>query len=55
MFWKPKNKEANRYYLLPSMGRSNRRHRKQVFYAAVVVGAVSSALFAWLLYILTRP
>ena len=51
MFWKPKNKEANRYYLLPSMGRCNRRHRKQVFYVAVGVGILSSIVVGVVLYL----
>ena len=38
MFWTRKNKEEHRYYLLPGMGRSNRRKRQQFVRWAVVVG-----------------
>lgn len=54
MFWKPKNKEANRYYLLPGMGRSNRRHRQQMFYVAIGVGILCAAAFAVLLYFIEK-
>ncbi len=54
MFWKPKNKEANRYYLLPGMGRSNRLHHKQTHYAAIVVGLLIAVLLGIALYYLGR-
>ena len=54
MFWKPKNKEANRYYLLPGMGRSNRRHHKNMFYVALGVGAFCALLIGVLLFVLER-
>jgi hypothetical protein len=54
MFWKPKDKEANRYYLLPGMGRSNRRHHKNMFYVAIGVGIFCALVFGTLLFILER-
>jgi hypothetical protein len=52
MFGRKKNREAHRYYLLPGMGRSNRRHRRKVHLAAVIFGAVMSLLFGVALYLL---
>jgi hypothetical protein len=43
-----------RYYLLPGMGRSNRRHRRRVFRWSIIFGIVFSALFGCLLYFLNR-
>ncbi|HRZ57581.1 MAG TPA: hypothetical protein P5525_19250 [Candidatus Paceibacterota bacterium] len=40
----------HRYYLLPGMGRSNRRHRRRILLVAIVVGICGSALFGALLY-----
>ena len=54
MFWTRKNKEEHRYYLLPGMGRSNRRRRKQFIRWAVFVGIIVSVLFGWLLYYFGR-
>jgi high-affinity Fe2+/Pb2+ permease len=50
MFGRKRNREAHRYYLLPGMGRSNRRHRRKVHVAAIVFGAVISLLFGVALY-----
>lgn len=50
----PKNREEQRYYLLPGMGRSNRRHRQRVLVAAIIVGIIASALFGALLFWLNR-
>jgi hypothetical protein len=52
MFGFRRNKEEHRYYLLPGMGRSNRRHRARMFRWALVIGLLTSALFAFLLYLL---
>lgn len=52
MFGRKKNREAHRYYLLPGMGRSNRRHRRKVHLAAVIFGAVMSLIFGVALYLL---
>lgn len=53
MFWAKRNREEHRYYLLPGMGRSNRRKHRQLLYWSVVVGLLVSALFAYLLYCLS--
>lgn len=45
-----KNKEEHRYYLLPGMGRSNRRRHREILFYAVIVGLFVSALFGGLLY-----
>lgn len=50
MFWSRRNREEHRYYLLPGMGRSNRRHRRQTHVVAVVVGVLASVILAGLLY-----
>jgi hypothetical protein len=54
MFWTRKNKEEHRYYLLPGMGRSNRRRHQEFVRWAIVVGLIASALFAFLLYQLSQ-
>lgn len=54
MFGRKRNREAHRYYLLPGMGRSNRRHRRKVHVAAIVVGALISLIFGLTLYWLQR-
>lgn len=45
----------HRYYLLPGMGRSNRRFRKKTHVAAVIVGIIVSAIFGALLWYLQKP
>ncbi len=55
MFGLRKNKEAHRFYLLPGMGRSNRRHHWQVLRWTLIFGALFSALFGYLIYMLNRP
>lgn len=54
MFNSKRNKEEHRYYLLPGMGRSNRRHREEVFKWSIVVGIIVATLFGLLLYYLNR-
>jgi len=54
MFWTRKNKEEHRYYLLPGMGRSNRKRHQQFVRWAIVVGALASVGFAYLLYLLSQ-
>ena len=54
MFWTRKNKEEHRYYLLPGMGRSNRRRHQQFLRWSIVVGLLASAAFAYLLYLLSQ-
>jgi hypothetical protein len=53
MFWTRKNKEEHRY-LLPGMGRSNRRRHQEIFWWGIVVGFIASACFAALLYFLSQ-
>ncbi len=53
MFWSRRNREAHRYYLLPGMGRSNRRKHREFLIWSVIVGLIASALFAYLLYTVT--
>lgn len=52
MFGRKRNREAHRYYLLPGMGRSNRRHRRKVHLAAILFGVVISLAFGVTLYFL---
>ncbi|HNQ90503.1 MAG TPA: hypothetical protein PKM73_17960 [Verrucomicrobiota bacterium] len=54
MFGSRRNREQHRYYLLPGMGRSNRRHRRRVHAAAIIAGIIFSLLFGYLLYWLNR-
>ena len=55
VFRSRRNKEEHRYYLLPGMGRSNRRRHAQFIRWAIAVGIIVSALFGLLLYYLNRP
>jgi hypothetical protein len=54
MFGSKRNREDRRYYLLPGMGRSNKRHRRRVHLAAIAFGAVIAALFGGLIYLMNR-
>jgi cytochrome b561 len=54
MLWPKRNKEAHRYYLLPGMGRSNRRRHREFLWWSLVVGILVSAVFGYLLYLLSR-
>ena len=53
--FKPKNPEEHRYYLLPGMGRSNRRQRQIYFRAALVVGFILAAIIGTVIYIAQKP
>lgn len=55
MFWNRKNKEENRYYLLPGMGRSNRRQHLLYLKWSVAVGFVVSLAIGIALYFLSGP
>jgi Na+-driven multidrug efflux pump len=55
VFWKKRNRDEHRYYLLPGMGRSNRRKRKQYFRSAIIFGILVSVVLATLLYYFSRP
>lgn len=50
MIWPKKNKEEHRYYLLPGMGRSNRRRHLEFLRWGIVVGVLASAAIGALLY-----
>lgn len=50
MFGSRKHKGDHRYYLLPGMGRSNRRHHRRILLIALLVGVCGSVLFGALLY-----
>jgi high-affinity Fe2+/Pb2+ permease len=54
MFGMRRNKEEHRYYLLPGMGRSNRRRHQQFFKWGIIVGLLASAVFGYLLYLLSQ-
>lgn len=54
MFWPKRNKEENRYYLLPGMARSNRKHHYQTLKWAFVIGLICSGLVAWFIYDASR-
>jgi hypothetical protein len=53
--FKPKNPEEHRYYLLPGMGKSNRRQRKLYFRWALAVGFFVAAIVGFAIYISQRP
>jgi hypothetical protein len=46
--------KEHRYYLLPGMGRGNRRWHRRIRFWAILVGLASSALVAGLLYLLDK-
>jgi hypothetical protein len=54
MFRSRRHSEEHRYYCLPGMGRSNRRHRHQILVWTVVFGVAVSAVVATLIYFLNR-
>ena len=50
MFGVKQNKDKHRFYLLPGMGKSNKRRHLQLLRWSIAVGMIVSALFAYLLY-----
>lgn len=56
LFGPPKNAngEEHRYYLLPGMGRANRRKRVRIFWASIITGIILSGIFATVLYMMNR-
>jgi hypothetical protein len=55
MFGFQKDKERDRYYLLPGMGgRAYRRKQMTTLKAAIVIGVVVSVVFACILYLIHR-
>jgi high-affinity Fe2+/Pb2+ permease len=55
MFGSKKNKEERRYYLLPGMGKANRRKRKTFLKWSIIVGTIVSAILGTLIYYLNNP
>lgn len=55
MFWKKRDPEKDRYYCLPGMGRSNRRHHRQTLLWSVVFGVLVSLATGALIYFVNRP
>jgi hypothetical protein len=54
MFGRRRDRERDRYYCLPGMGRSNRRHRRRIFYSAIGFGLAVSAVVAIVLLLTYR-
>jgi len=54
MLWARRNKEEHRYYLLPGMGRSNRRQHRVILFWSIIVGLLVSCAFGGLLYFISR-
>lgn len=56
MFGRPKNKsgEAHRYYLLPGMGRANRKRRHVVRFWTIIVGLATGLIIGIAFYIAHR-
>ena len=46
--------EEHRYYLLPGMGRSNRRYRSKIQLWSIIAGIIGSALIGTALWLLNR-
>ncbi len=55
MPWLQRDKEQNRFYLLPGMGgRAFRRKRRRILFWALVAGLLVSAVLACLLYAMSN-
>jgi hypothetical protein len=55
MFWFARNKEHQRFYLLPGMGgRALRRKHRRFLRWSIAIGLVVSAIMACLLYLMSR-
>ena len=46
--------EEHRYYLLPGMGRSNRRYRSKIQMWSIIAGIVGSALIGVVIWLVNR-
>ena len=46
--------KQHRYYLLPGMGRSNRRNRNKIQMWSIIAGIVGSALIGVVLWLVNR-
>jgi hypothetical protein len=55
MFWPEKDREEQRFYLLPGMGgRARRRKEKLILRWSIAAGLLVSAIVACILYLLSR-
>ena len=55
MLWFARNKEHQRFYLLPGMGgRALRRKHRRFLQLSIAIGLVVSAIMAYLLYLMSR-
>jgi hypothetical protein len=55
MLWFARNKEHQRFYLLPGMGgRALRRKHRRFLQWSIAIGLVASAILACLLYLMSR-
>ena len=52
---KPKNPEDHRYYLLPGMGKANRRKHRTYLKWALLVGLLISGVIGFIIYLVQRP
>ncbi len=55
LFGRKRNREEHRYYLLPGMGRSNRRFHRKTHLVAIIFGVIVSILFGVFIYMSQRP
>ena len=54
MPWQERNKERDRFYLLPGMGgRGLRRKRRKIMLWSIAAGLLASALMAGILYLIS--
>ncbi len=53
--FKPKNPEEHRYYLLPGMGKSNRRQRQLYFRWSIAFGVIIATIVGVVIYLAQRP
>jgi hypothetical protein len=55
MLWFQRDKERERFYLLPGMGGRALRRKQRVFLQwSIVFGLIISAIFACVLYLMSR-
>jgi hypothetical protein len=52
---KPKNREEHRYYLLPGMGKANRRKRALYLRWAIIAGLFISLIVSVAIYLTQKP
>jgi hypothetical protein len=55
MLWFERDKERQRFYLLPGMGgRALRRKHRRFLFGALAIGLVVSGILAFILYVISR-